>query len=66
MTSVAMSEHRGMASGVFGSAGRAPRLAVVSMAQFLIALDYSIMYVALPSITRDLRFAAGRFEGLGR
>ena len=50
----------------FRIGGRAPRLAVVSMAQFLIALDYSIMYVALPSITRDLRFAAGRFEGLGR
>jgi hypothetical protein len=65
MTSVAMSEHRGMASGV---SDRRPgaALAVVSMAQFLIALDYSIMYVALPSITRDLRFAAGRFEGLGR
>src|SRR5450631_2280001 len=46
LTSVAMSEHRGMASGV---SDRRPgaALAVVSMAQFLIALDYSIMYVAL-------------------
>ena len=30
-------------------------LAVLSLAQFLIALDYSIVYVALPSIERDLR-----------
>jgi MFS family permease len=29
-------------------------LAVLSLAQFLIALDYSIIYVALPSIGRDL------------
>ena len=31
-------------------------LAVLSVAQFLIALDYSIVYVALPSIAGDLRF----------
>jgi predicted MFS family arabinose efflux permease len=29
-------------------------LAVLSLAQFLVALDYSIVYVALPSIARDL------------
>ncbi|MGV9771616.1 MFS transporter [Streptosporangium sp. NPDC003464] len=29
-------------------------LAVLSVAQFLIALDYSIVYVALPSLARDL------------
>jgi MFS family permease len=29
-------------------------LAVLSLAQFLVALDYSIIYVALPSIGRDL------------
>ncbi len=31
-------------------------LAVLSVAQFLVALDYSIIYVALPSIAHDLRF----------
>jgi MFS family permease len=30
-------------------------LAVIASAQFLIALDYSIVYVALPSIAKDLR-----------
>ncbi|MEV8511800.1 MFS transporter [Dactylosporangium sp. NPDC051484] len=30
-------------------------LAVLSAAQFLLALDYSIVYVALPGIARDLR-----------
>jgi MFS family permease len=30
-------------------------LALVSVAQFLVALDYSIVYLALPSITTDLR-----------
>jgi MFS family permease len=30
-------------------------LAVLSVAQFLIALDYSIIYVALPSVAADLR-----------
>jgi MFS family permease len=30
-------------------------LAVLSVAQFLIALDYSIIYIALPSIAADLR-----------
>jgi MFS family permease len=30
-------------------------LAVLSVAQFLIALDYSVIYVALPSVARDLR-----------
>src|SRR5262249_56645585 len=30
-------------------------LAVLSAAQFLVALDYSIIYIALPSIARDLR-----------
>ena len=29
-------------------------LVVLSLAQFLVALDYSIVYVALPSIGRDL------------
>ena len=29
-------------------------LALLSLAQFLVALDYSIIYVALPSIGRDL------------
>ncbi|MGH3762608.1 MFS transporter [Actinophytocola sp.] len=31
-----------------------PTLAVLSVAQFLIALDYSIIYVALPSVAADL------------
>jgi MFS family permease len=30
-------------------------LAILSAAQFLVALDYSIIYIALPSIARDLR-----------
>lgn len=33
-------------------------LVVVSVAQFLISLDYSIIYVALPSIAADLHLAA--------
>lgn len=33
---------------------RTSTLAVLSVAQFLIALDYSILYVALPSIAADL------------
>jgi MFS family permease len=33
-------------------------LAVLSVAQFLIALDYSIVYVALPSIAADLHLTA--------
>jgi EmrB/QacA subfamily drug resistance transporter len=33
---------------------RSATLAVLSLAQFLIALDYSIIYVALPSIASDL------------
>ncbi|MDX6264385.1 MAG: hypothetical protein QOH84_6073, partial [Kribbellaceae bacterium] len=32
----------------------AATLAVLSVAQFLIALDYSIIYIALPSIATDL------------
>lgn len=36
-------------------ARRTATLAVLSVAQFLIALDYSIIYVALPSIAADLR-----------
>jgi MFS family permease len=32
-----------------------PTLVVLAMAQFLIALDYSIVYVALPSVAADLR-----------
>ena len=36
------------------SSAPAAVLAVLSMAQFLIALDYSIIYVALPSIADDL------------
>ncbi|HWM02806.1 MAG TPA: MFS transporter [Actinophytocola sp.] len=31
-----------------------PTLAVLSVAQFLIALDYSIIYIALPSVAADL------------
>lgn len=34
-----------------------PTLAVLSVAQFLIALDYSIIYVALPSVAADLALA---------
>lgn len=34
---------------------RPATLAVLSVAQFLIALDYSIIYIALPSIAADLR-----------
>ena len=34
-------------------------LTVLSVAQFLIALDYSIIYVALPSVAADLRLAPG-------
>jgi MFS family permease len=39
--------------------GRRPAatLAVLSLAQFLIALDYSIIYIALPSIAADLHLA---------
>ena len=33
-------------------------LAVLSSAQFLIALDYSIVYIALPSVAADLRLDA--------
>ncbi|MGH3478660.1 MAG: MFS transporter [Nocardioidaceae bacterium] len=33
-------------------------LAVLSLAQFLIALDYSIIYIALPSIAADLNIEA--------
>ncbi len=33
----------------------AATLAVLSVAQFLVALDYSIIYIALPSIAGDLR-----------
>jgi MFS family permease len=36
-------------------AGQAVTLALVSVAQFLIALDYSIVYLALPSIATSLR-----------
>ncbi len=36
---------------------RTATLVVLSVAQFLIALDYSIIYVALPSIAADLRIA---------
>jgi MFS family permease len=36
-------------------ARRSGPLAVVSAAQFLVALDYSIIYIALPSIARTLR-----------
>jgi MFS family permease len=44
------------AAGAFAAAGRASAtLAVLSVAQFLIALDYSIIYIALPSIAVDLR-----------
>ncbi len=33
----------------------AATLAVLSVAQFLVALDYSIIYIALPSIAGDLQ-----------
>ena len=33
-------------------------LVVVSLAQFLIALDYSIVYLALPSMARGLALSA--------
>ncbi|TQL90891.1 putative MFS family arabinose efflux permease [Actinoallomurus bryophytorum] len=36
---------------------RSATLAVLSLAQFLIALDYSIIYIALPSIAGDLGLA---------
>ncbi len=36
----------------------AATLAVLSVAQFLIALDYSIIYIALPSIAADLHLEA--------
>jgi MFS family permease len=34
-----------------------PTLAVLSVAQFLIALDYSIIYIALPSVVANLHLA---------
>jgi EmrB/QacA subfamily drug resistance transporter len=37
-------------------------LAVVSVAQFMVVLDATIVNVALPSIRRDLRFAAGDLQ----
>lgn len=37
------------------SRGGGAALAVLSVAQFLVALDYSVIYVALPSIARELR-----------
>ncbi len=40
-----------------GQGGQAAALAVVSVAQFLIALDYSIVYLALPSIAHALRLS---------
>ena len=42
------------ASTAPATARRSATLAVLSVAQFLIALDYSIIYVALPSIASDL------------
>ncbi|HWN34320.1 MAG TPA: MFS transporter [Pseudonocardia sp.] len=41
-----------------GAAQHTMTLAVLSMAQFLIALDYSIIYIALPSVAADLRLDA--------
>ncbi|HEX4357748.1 MAG TPA: MFS transporter [Pseudonocardia sp.] len=41
-----------------GAAQQTMTLAVLSMAQFLIALDYSIIYIALPSVAADLRLEA--------
>lgn len=41
-----------------GRGRRSAVLTVLSLAQFLIALDYSIIYVALPSIAADLHLAA--------
>ncbi|HEX4249070.1 MAG TPA: MFS transporter [Pseudonocardia sp.] len=38
-----------------GAAPQTMTLAVLSSAQFLIALDYSIIYIALPSVSADLR-----------
>ncbi|MGH3376225.1 MAG: MFS transporter, partial [Actinoallomurus sp.] len=42
------------ASAASPTARRHATLAVLSVAQFLIALDYSIIYIALPSIAGDL------------
>jgi MFS family permease len=39
--------------------GQATALVVVAVAQFLIALDYSIVYLALPGIARALHLSAG-------
>lgn len=41
-----------------GAAQQTMTLAVLSSAQFLIALDYSIIYIALPSVAADLRLEA--------
>ena len=39
------------------------RLMLLAMAQFLIALDYSIVYVALPSIGADFALSEARSSG---
>ncbi len=50
------SSRSGTKAGRAGAAGlsRGGALAVPAVAQFLVALDYSIIYIALPSIARDL------------
>jgi len=45
-----------------GSAGTIGALSVVCLAQFLIALDYSIIYVALPSIGGELSLSASLLQ----
>jgi MFS family permease len=40
-------------------------LAVVSVAQFMVVLDATIVNVALPSLQRDLRFAASDLQRAG-
>ena len=37
-----------------------PLMAVLSVAQFMVILDATVVNVALPSITRSLSFTAGR------
>jgi ribosomal protein L36 len=40
-------------------------LAVVSVAQFMVVLDATIVNVALPSLQRDLRFVARDLQRAG-
>ncbi|WP_433338615.1 MFS transporter [Spirillospora sp. CA-294931] len=52
---------------VISEAPRRPRhpgwtLALLAFAQFVIAIDYNIVYVALPEIGRDLEFSGGSLQ----